>query len=171
MNLQKLSTLLSHLADSDLTHNLSKSISGSHKIIILGNGGSNAIASHMAEDYTKVLEKTSVSFSDGARLTCYINDYGFENSFAKFLEHFSRSDNPASVLAILISSSGESQNIINSAAYCLEHNIQFICLTGFSSSNTLRSLSLGSCALEYWVDSSDYGIVECLHGIFLHSVL
>lgn len=171
MNLRKLSILLERLAGSGLSAKLSQLISANRKIIILGNGGSNSIASHMAEDYTKALGKTAVSFSDGARLTCYINDYGFKDSFAKFIEHFSREDDLSSVLVIVISSSGESPNILNSAAYCIERDIKFVCLTGFSADNSLRSLSKDSALLEYWVDSTDYGIVECLHGIFLHSIL
>ena len=45
------------------------------KIIIIGNGGSNSIASHISQDYTKQLGKRAFSFSDPSRLTCYINDY------------------------------------------------------------------------------------------------
>ena len=82
---------------------LKKIIDSSQEIIIIGNGGSNAIASHISQDYTKVLGKKSFSFSDPSRLTCYINDYGNENAYAKFLEHFSS----ANTTVILISSSGE----------------------------------------------------------------
>ena len=59
------------------------------KIIILGNGGSSSIASHIAQDYTKALGKTSFTFSDSSRLTCYINDYGMENAYKQFLKEFS----------------------------------------------------------------------------------
>ena len=36
------------------------------KVIIIGNGGSNSIASHIAQDYTKVLGKKAISFSDAS---------------------------------------------------------------------------------------------------------
>ena len=57
-------------------------------IIIIGNGGSNSIASHIAQDYTKCLGKRAISFSDPSRLTCYINDYGRDNAYMEFLKDF-----------------------------------------------------------------------------------
>ena len=145
---------------------LKKIIDSSQEIIIIGNGGSNAIASHISQDYTKVLGKKSFSFSDPSRLTCYINDYGNENAYAKFLEHFSS----ANTTVILISSSGESSNIINAAKYCYAKSIKFIILTGFKIDNKLRQLYSDFSELEFWVDSNDYGIVECAHEAILHSV-
>ena len=62
------------------------------EIIIIGNGGSNSIASHIAQDYTKVLDKRAISFSDPSRLTCYINDYGRDNAYAEFLDDFAGKD-------------------------------------------------------------------------------
>ena len=58
------------------------------KVIIIGNGGSNSISSHIAQDYTKALGKRAISFSDPSRLTCYINDYGRDNAYVEFLKDF-----------------------------------------------------------------------------------
>jgi phosphoheptose isomerase len=55
-----------------------KLINEHNNIIILGNGGSSAIASHISQDYTKKLNKKSFTFSDSSRLTCYANDYGYQ---------------------------------------------------------------------------------------------
>lgn len=137
------------------------------KILILGNGGSNAISSHIAEDYTKVLKKPSMSFSDGPRLTCYANDYGYENAFKHFLMEFSDKQG----LVILISSSGNSKNILNCADYCIENKLKFLSLSGFSPNNRLRSISTDKAILNIWVDSSDYGIVELVHETILHSIV
>jgi D-sedoheptulose 7-phosphate isomerase len=134
-------------------------------IILIGNGGSNAIASHISQDYTKKLKKRAFSFSDPSRLTCYINDYGNENAYAQFLKEFSDS----TTLVILISSSGESKNIINCAEYCVKNKINFIILTGFNESNYLRENYKNLSLLDFWVNSSDYGIVECVHQTFLHT--
>ena len=71
------------------------------KVIIIGNGGSNSIASHIAQDYTKALGKRAISFSDPSRLTCYINDYGRDEAYSKFIEHFWEEG----TMVILISSS------------------------------------------------------------------
>jgi len=134
-------------------------------IIILGNGGSNAIASHIAEDYTKILKKRTFNFSDSSRISCYANDYGYEHAFMQFLSEFVDVDS----LVILISSSGNSQNIINCAQYCINNNIKFIILSGFTSDNKLRQLAK-TAELELWVNSSNYGIVELTHETFLHSI-
>ena len=55
----------------------------------IGNGGSNSIASHITQDYTKALGKKAITFTDPSRLTCYINDYGMENAYKVFVEEFS----------------------------------------------------------------------------------
>ena len=49
------------------------------EIIIIGNGGSNAISSHISQDYTKELDKKAICFSDPSRLNCYINDFELYN--------------------------------------------------------------------------------------------
>jgi D-sedoheptulose 7-phosphate isomerase len=173
MNLYNLYSLFGDLKDEKLTSQLSSLLSRQSHIIILGNGGSNSIASHIAQDYTKVLNKRALSFSDPSRLTCYINDYGQENAYAEFLKSFSEREGPRTdrSLVILISSSGESLNIINSLKYCQEKGLPHIVLTGFKKDNTLREQSRSTAQLDYWVDSCDYGIVECLHQVFLHSII
>ena len=130
-------------------------------------GGSNAISAHMAEDYTKALSKKSIAFTDGARLTCYANDYGYENAFKQYLQEFSTSNS----LVILISSSGNSKNILNCAQYCVENNLDFITLSGFNTNNSLRLLYKDKALIDFWVNSRDYGVVECVHEIILHSVI
>jgi D-sedoheptulose 7-phosphate isomerase len=134
-------------------------------IIILGNGGSNSIASHISQDYTKKLGKRAIAFSDPSRLTCYINDYGMENAYVKFLEHFAQPGH----LIILISSSGGSPNILNAAEHCLRSSLPMITLSGFSETNMLRTKYGNDSLVHFWVDSSDYGVVENIHQIILHT--
>tara|TARA_R100000152_G_C6781539_1_gene216237 strand:- start:902 stop:1408 length:507 start_codon:yes stop_codon:yes gene_type:complete len=168
MKLSHLSDLLNQLIiKKDDLEKLSSLIEKHRDIIILGNGGSNSIASHIAQDYTKVLGKKAISFSDPSRLTCYINDYGQDEAFTMFLTQLER---PRS-LVILISSSGESKNIINCLKYCQDRETKHVVLTGFKEDNTLRKKAKETSEVNYWVDSCDYGIVECLHQIFLHSVI
>jgi len=139
-------------------------------IVILGNGGSSSIASHISQDYTKQLNKRSFTFSDPSRLTCYSNDYGYEQAYVQFLKEFVRSDE--STLVILISSSGNSPNIIHCGEWCdTQKNIEVITMTGFSKENILKTMKLNNRKINYWVDSDDYGIVECIHMIFLHMVV
>jgi D-sedoheptulose 7-phosphate isomerase len=134
------------------------------KIIILGNGGSSAIASHISQDYTKKLKKRSFTFSDSSRLTCYINDYGMDRAYSRFLEEFADPDS----LVILISSSGNSQNIISCAEFCDSRNITYAILTGFNQNNKLRTSHSSFAKADIWVDSVDYGVVECAHQVLLH---
>jgi D-sedoheptulose 7-phosphate isomerase len=134
------------------------------EIIIIGNGGSNAISSHISQDYTKELDKKAICFSDPSRLTCYINDYGRDQAYVEFIKDFVSKD----TLVILISSSGNSMNIVNAAVYCELNLIDYIALSGFNKDNKLNNLN---GKLKFWVDSHDYGIVECTHQAFLHSIL
>lgn len=167
MNINKLMSEIARV-DESLVTQLKQVVSEYRNIIIIGNGGSNSIASHIAQDYTKVLDKRAITFSDPSRLTCYINDYGRDEAYVEFLKDFADSK----TLVILISSSGNSKNITNCKSYCSDTSIPYIVLSGFNKTNQLRSNnSTYKPLLEYWVDSDDYGIVECCHLIFLHSIL
>ena len=63
-----------------------------------------------------------------------------------------------------------SKNIVNCLEYCDNNDISFVLLTGFNKDNESRKKYKDKAKLEMWVDSSDYGIVECAHEIFLHSI-
>ena len=74
-----------------------------NKVMFIGNGGSAAIASHMAIDYTKNGGIRALAFNDGAALTCLGNDLGYAQVFARQIEMHAR----AGDLLIAISSSGD----------------------------------------------------------------
>lgn len=135
-------------------------------IIILGNGGSNSAASHIAQDFTKRGGKRAVSFTDPSMLTCFMNDYGVENSYAKYLEFFADRD----TLVILISSSGNSENIVRAAAWCIANYIPYGVLTAFDKDNKVRSMS-ETALFNYHIDTHSYGVAECVHQTFLHGVV
>lgn len=140
------------------------------KIIILGNGGSNSVASHIAQDYTKMLGKRAFTFSDPSRLTCYINDYGMEEANRQFVKEFADPD----TLVIIISSSGNSKNMLRVMELCHEQKLRHVILTGFDPFNKMRTLNYsldGRAELDIWVDSEDYGVVECVHQIALHCII
>jgi D-sedoheptulose 7-phosphate isomerase len=134
------------------------------KIIIMGNGGSNAIASHISVDYTKWLKIPTLSFSDGPMLTAYINDFGIEEAYKQFLINFSTPD----TFIILISSSGNSMNIVKAAQYCEENNLTYAGLSGFKSNNKLNNMNAN---FKYHVNYDSYGIVEISHETLLHSII
>lgn len=166
MDINEFTKLVSSLNSEELAL-LKSTILSSKSIMILGNGGSNAISCHIAEDYTKVLKIKTICFGDSARMSCYANDYGWDMAYLNFLRDMLEPD----MVVILISSSGNSKNIINCAQFCTEHSIQMITLSGFSSDNELKSKFGDKSILHFWVDSIDYGIVECIHELILHSVI
>ena len=165
MNLSEYKKCLNDIRQDDLDV-LKGIIDSSKKIIILGNGGSNAISGHISEDYTKALGKRAICFGDSARMSCYANDYGWENAYTKFIEHFADPD----TLIILISSSGGSKNILNAAHYCVGKH-EMITMSGFSSTNNLKFFYEKHSSMHFWINSEDYGIIEILHELILHSVI
>jgi len=151
-----------------INKDLKSLVSKYQKIIIIGNGGSNSIASHISVDYTKFLKKQAISFSDASRLTAYINDYGRDEAYKQFISEFVKTVGIPETLVILISSSGNSMNIVNAAYYCQQNCIPFATLSGFDKLNKLNSISAN---FSYWVDSKSYGVVEIAHEILLHSIV
>ena len=138
-------------------------ISTSNRIFFIGNGGSNAICSHMAEDFQKILNFPTLCFSDGALITCYANDFGYENAIMEWIKcHNQKND-----LLIAISSSGESKNIINAVNTFKKVSDSVITLSGFNNENTLSSLG----KINFSTGTKSYGITECLHEVILHSLL
>ena len=134
--------------------------------MILGNGGSNSVASHISQDYMKFHGKKVSVFSDPSMLTMLANDFGYENAYLEFLKYHVEPD----TLVILMSSGGESENIIKCQKYCQDNNIAYGVLTGFFSNNRLRTRS-NDALFNYHIDSDSYGVVECIHQIFLHGVV
>ena len=135
----------------------------SKRIFFIGNGGSNAICSHMMEDYAKIANYPTFCFSDAALITCFANDYGYEKAMEEWLKiHFTEGD-----LLVAISSSGESKNILNAANYVKSKNGKVITLSGFKENNQLSKKG----DVNFYVAISNYGIVECLHQVILHVIL
>lgn len=133
------------------------------KILLVGNGGSAAVASHVAVDLTKTAGVRAVAFSDNSLLTCLANDCGYEHWVEKALEFYAE---PGDV-AVLISSSGKSLNIVNGAIAAKARGLRVVTLTGFDADNPLRNLG----ELNLWVDSRSYNVVEMTHHIWLVAVV
>ena len=166
MNLSKLSNIINQIS-SEQVSTLKQLVLDATEIVLIGNGGSNAIASHMAVDYTKFLNRRCYVPNASDMLSMMVNDYGIENMYSKFIE-YNYSPNQ---LTILISSSGNSTNIINAAHKCNELKIPMILLSGFDPMNKLNLLEYNNIKMNYWVDSIDYGEVEMAHHIFLYSII
>ena len=133
------------------------------KVIVVGNGGSAAMASHVAVDFTKAAKIRAVNFNEADLITCFANDYGYENWVAQALEAYADQGD----LLVLISSSGKSQNILNGAKKAKEMGLFVITVSGFLPDNPLRELG----NLNLWVDSTEYNIVEMTHHIWLLAIV
>ena len=136
------------------------------RIIILGNGGSSSVASHISQDYMKFKGKRVSILSDPSMITMLSNDFGYKKAYQKFLEYYVEED----TLVIIMSSGGESKNMVNCVNWCEDNNISYGVLTGFKSDNKIRTMSK-SALWNYHIASEDYGVVECVHQIFLHGVV
>jgi D-sedoheptulose 7-phosphate isomerase len=134
-----------------------------NKLMVIGNGGSAAIASHLATDYTKNGGIRTQAFNDGAMLTCLGNDLGYENVFAKQIAMFAR----AGDLLLAISSSGRSANILNGVGAARDAQCQVLTLSGFAPQNPLRGLG----DINFYIASAQYGFVEILHLTLCHAIL
>src|SRR5713101_2721228 len=133
------------------------------RIIFVGNGGSAAIASHMATDYCKNGGIRALSLNDGSMLTCLGNDYGFEHVFSKQVEfHCQPGD-----LLVAISSSGCSKNILNAVDAAYKGGCSVVTLSGFTRDNPLRAKG----EWNFYIDSTRYGFVELAHLTICHAVL
>jgi|TARA_B100000767_G_C19527379_1_gene435113 D-sedoheptulose 7-phosphate isomerase len=134
------------------------------KVIIFGNGGSAAIANHFSVDLTKTSEIRCVNYNESSLLTCFSNDFGYENWVKKTLEyHADKGD-----LIILISSSGESKNMLNACKFALKKKyFPIITLTGFKKNNSLNKLG----HINFWVDSKIYNHIENAHQFLLLSLV
>ena len=133
------------------------------KVIVVGNGGSAAMASHVAVDLTKAAGIRAVAFNDADLLTCFANDYGYEEWVVEALNAYA---DPGDV-AILISSSGTSQNIVRGTDRARDLGLKTITLSGFSENNDLRNRG----DINFWLNSNSYNIVEMTHHTWLVAIV
>ena len=102
-----------------------------NKILIAGNGGSAAMASHVTVDLLKAAKIRAMNFNEADLITCYANDYGYENWITEAINSYANEGDSV----ILVSSSGQSKNIINAAKRAKSLNLALITLSGFNSDN------------------------------------
>ena len=138
---------------------IQRSIYNKSKIYIVGNGGSASIASHVSVDFAKVARVPSFTFNNSNLITCFANDYGYENWVVEAIKAYTNFND----LIILISSSGTSKNIVNAAQYCKDNNIDLITLSGFTKDNHLSTLG----NVNFHIESTEYNYIEMSHHIIL----
>ncbi len=138
---------------------IKKTVKKNGKIYIVGNGGSSSIASHVSVDFSKVAKIQSSTFNNSNLITCFANDYGYENWVTEAIKAYM---NPNDMI-ILISSSGKSLNIVNAAKYCRKKSINLITLSGFKKNNPLSKYG----KVNFHINSNQYNFIEMSHHIIL----
>ena len=134
------------------------------KVIIAGNGGSAAIASHFSVDLTKNAGIRSINFNESDLITCFANDYGYEHWVEKALEFYGDEGD----VLIGISSSGSSENILNGCRIARKKNFsKVITFSGMNSENPLKQLG----DINIWVKSMAYNHIENIHQFYLLAVV
>ena len=141
---------------------LIKSSRNGGKILIFGNGGSAAIASHVSVDLTKNARIRAVNFNESDLITCFSNDYGFERWVEKSVDFYADKKD----CLILISSSGKSKNMINACKAAKRKKIKIISFTGHSKNNPLSRIS----DLSLWINSKAYNFIENTHQLWLLTI-
>jgi len=137
-------------------------------IFACGNGGSAAIANHLLCDFLKgistggTIKPRVVTLSSGTELiTAIANDVGVQEIFAYPLRSLGRKGD----ILIVISSSGQSPNIVQAVEAAKAQQMSVIALTGFSGG---RSSELADVSIH--VDADNYGVVEDVHQSIMHII-
>ena len=134
-----------------------------NKVILIGNGGSAAIASHHAIEFLKNGGIRAQALNDLAALTCLSNDFGYANVFSEQLKTHGV---PGDML-IAISSSGQSVNILKAVEIAHANRMQIATFSGFQPDNLLR----GRGDVNFYVNSNQYGFVEVAHHELIQAIL
>lgn len=134
--------------------------SAGKKVMLVGNGGSAAIVSHMHNDLCKSAGVRAIVFHELPLLTALTNDDCYECVFERPLELWG---DPGDLL-FAVSSSGQSENILRAAKAALSRGCQVITLSGFNAGNRLRGMG----HVNFYVPSQSYGYVEMTHSVLAH---
>jgi len=138
------------------------------KIISCGNGGSMTDAMHFAEELTGRFRETrpaipAIAISDPSHITCAANDFGFNSIFSRFVKAIGKKGD----VLLAISTSGNSENIINAANTAKIKSIKVIGLTG-KNGGKLSEL----CDIEIRTPYSEYSDrVQEIHIKIIHSLI
>ena len=155
--------------DDSILEVLKNSIKNNQKIFIAGNGGSAALSLHYACDLSKGAHPNweqnferhkVISLSNNiGYMTAISNDMGYDEVFKQQLINLASKND----ILILISSSGNSPNIVKAAEYAKKAGLIVIGITGFNGGK-LREM----CDYSAHINVDSYEVCEDIHSIFGH---
>ena len=151
----------------DAAHAIIASIRGGGKLLAFGNGGSAADAQHMAAELVGrfLRERQGLAAvaltTDASVLTSVANDSGFERVFARQVEALGR---PGDV-ALGISTSGQSANVIAAFVAATARQVRTIALTGRDGGGVGRAADI-----HINVPSDSTPRVQEVHRTLLHVI-
>ncbi|WP_422860749.1 D-sedoheptulose 7-phosphate isomerase [Flagellimonas sp. S174] len=138
-----------------------------NKVISCGNGGSHCDAMHFAEELTGRYRENrkplpAIAISDPSHLSCIGNDYGYAHVFSRFVESLGT----AGDVLLGISTSGNSQNIIEAFKTARTKGMTTILLSG-KSGGKLKRLSDISVLVPYegYADRIQEIHIKVIHAI------
>ena len=130
------------------------------KVVLVGNGGSAAIVSHMQNDLCKAVGVRAMVLTEPPLLTALANDHGYASGFERLVELWA---DPGDIL-LAISSSGQSENILRAVEASVRRGCDVITFSGFRCDNALRRTG----DLNFYVPDQAYGHVEVAHNALVH---
>lgn len=154
----------------EFTEDLARAIAGSSRVMTAGNGGSSSIASHLVADVMKTVGRfdlpSVMCLTDNVPLlTAMANDISYVDALANIaaLHHVNEED-----LVVIVSSSGNSDNVVNLARMALSRGASVYAMVGFSGG---RLASMLEPKYVLHVRSHDYGVVEDVHHHVIHRIV
>ena len=169
---ERVQILIKNIQKSDLIsvlNEIKKVKSSEGKVMVIGNGGSGALASHFAADLgsgsvLRGLDYPIISLVDNLSIiTAAANDYGYDQIFSRQLINIGKSND----MLLIISSSGNSKNLIESVKVAKEIGMKVVAVVGFDGGEIGKISDLKIHVQSY---VGEYGQVEDLHSMILHSI-
>lgn len=151
----------------EFTDLLVKTYKNEGTVFTCGNGGSHCDAMHFAEEMTGRYRKNrralgALALGDPSHTTCVSNDYGFEFVFSRQLEGLGRRGD----LLIGLSTSGNSQNVINAIEVAKSKGMKTVALLGKDGG---KIKSLVDLAIVIPAQTADR--IQEMHIKLLHTVI
>jgi|TARA_B110000971_G_scaffold212417_1_gene241867 D-sedoheptulose 7-phosphate isomerase len=147
---------------------LVESFQSEGKVLSCGNGGSLCDAMHFAEELTGRYRENrpaigAIAIADASHMACVGNDFGYDYVFSRYVEGVGRKGD----VLLGISTSGNSQNVINAIAAAKEKGMKVIGLTGKDGGKMA-----GLCDVEIRAPKSDFADrAQEIHIKVIHSLI